>query len=123
MIEIYRFFGDLAIVTGVSLAVVYAVLSLIYFTYKYAKGDEIPELNSIPDLTLSTLTNVRFYINPFYNKYPLYSILTATGIVTIPFIIAAGSPILIPFAAVCYFIHKTRKVNLHKKKMREKLKT
>jgi hypothetical protein len=121
MIEIYRFFGDLAIVTGISLAVVYAVLSLIYFTYKYAKGDEIPELNSIPDITVTNLSDIRFYLNPFYFKHPLYSILTATGIVIIPFIIAVGWPALIPLSVVFYFVHRTRKVNLDKKKMWETL--
>jgi len=121
MIEIYRFFGDLAIVTGISLAVVYAVLSLIYFTYKYAKGDEIPELNSIPDITVTNLSDIRFYLNPFYFKHPLYSILTATGIVIIPFIIAVSWPALIPLSVVFYFVHRTRKVNLDKKKMWETL--
>jgi hypothetical protein len=122
MIEIYRFFGDLAIVTGISLAVVYAVLSLIYFTYKYAKGDEIPELeNSIPDIIITNLSDIRFYINPFYFKHPVYSIMTTVSIVIIPFIIAVGWPILIPLSIVFYFIHRTRKVNLDKKKMWGKL--
>jgi hypothetical protein len=120
-IETYKFFGDLAIVTGISLAVVYAVLSLIYFTYKYAKGDDILTHNTIPDITITNLSDIRFYLNPFYFKHPVYSIMTTMSIGTIPFIIAVGWPVLIPLAVVSYFIYKTRKVNLEKKKIWETL--
>jgi hypothetical protein len=121
-IETYKFFGDLAIVTGVSLAVVYAVLSLIYFTYKYAKGDDIPSHNAIPDIIITNLTDLRFYLNPFYFKHPVYSILTTMSIVTIPFIIAVSWPALIPLVVVFYFIQRARKINLEKKKMWQTLK-
>jgi hypothetical protein len=121
--EFYNFFGDIVIITGISLAVVYAVLSLIYFAYKYAKGDDIPYFNSLPDLTMSNLLDIRLYINPFYFKHPVHCMITSMGIFMTPFIVAVGWPVLIPLAVICYFIYRTRKVNLDKKKMWAELKS
>jgi hypothetical protein len=123
LLEIYRSFGDLAIITGVSLVVIYGVLSLIYFAYRYAKGDDYPDFTSIPALTITNLSDIRFYINPFYFKHPVICLMTAMSIFLIPCIVAVGWPVVIPLAAVCYFIQRTRKVNLDKKKMWEELKS
>ena len=123
LLEIYRSFGDLAIITSGSFVVIYVVLSLIYFAYRYAKGDDIPDFTSIPTLTITNLSDIRFYINPFYFKHPVNCLMTAMSIFLIPFIVAVGWPVVIPLAAVCYFIQRTRKVNLDKKKMWEELKS
>ena len=122
-LEHYKFYGDIVIITGISLAVVYAVLSLIYFAYRYGKGDDFPGFESIPTLTLTNLLDIRFYINPFYFKHPINCMMTAMGIFLIPFIVAVGWPVLIPLAVIFYFIYRTRKVNLDKKKMWEELKS
>jgi hypothetical protein len=123
LLEIYKSLGDLAIITGMTLAVIYVVLSLIYFVYRYAKGDDIPKFTSIPTLTITNLSDIRFYINPFYFKHPVNCLMTAMSIFLIPFIVAVGWPVVIPLAVICYFIQRTRKVNLDKKKMWEELKS
>jgi hypothetical protein len=121
--EFYKYLGDTAIISGMVLAAIYSVLSLIYFGYRYAKGDDIPKFFSLPDLTITNLTDIKYYINPFYSKHPVNYIITALSIFAIPFIVAVGWPVLIPLAAVCYFIQRTRKVNLDKKKMWDELKS
>jgi hypothetical protein len=122
-VEFYKFLGDTAINSGMVLAAIYSVLSLIYFGYRYAKGDDIPKFTSLPYLTITNLLDIRFYINPFYFKHPANFMMTTMGIVTIPFIVGVGWPVLLPLAAVCYFIQRTRKVNLDKKKMWDELKS
>jgi hypothetical protein len=122
-VEYYNFYGNIIIASGMSIAVVYVVLSLIYFAYRYAKGDDIPDFTSIPDLSMSNLSDVRFYVNPFYFKHPVNFIMTAMGIFMLPFIVAVGWPVLIPLVGFYHFIVTTRKKNIEKKKMWEELKS
>ena len=122
-IEYYRFGGNIVMHTGISLAILYAILSLVYFCYRYAKGDDIPAISSVPDLTMTNLLDIRYYINPFYFKHPVLYILTAMGIFMMMFLVAAGWPVLLPVTVAGCVIFRMRQVNLHKKKMWEELKS
>ena len=107
-VEFYKYLGDTALNSGMVLAAIYSVLSLIYFGYRYAKGDDIPKFNSLPEITLSNLSDIRVYVNPFYFKHPMLYVSTAFSIISIPFIVGVGWPVLIPFAAISYLVQRTR---------------
>jgi NADH:ubiquinone oxidoreductase subunit K len=119
-IDSYKFYVDIIFWISLSLAALYLTLSLIYVAYRYSKGDDIP---SMDDLSLNNLSVIRHYINPFYFKHPVDVITTAMCIFSIPYIVAASWPVLIPLALLCYFIQRTRKLNLEKKKMWGRLKS
>jgi hypothetical protein len=119
-IDSYKFYVDIILWISLSLAALYLTLSLIYVAYRYSKGDDIP---SMDDLSLNNLSVIRHYINPFYFKHPVDVITTTMSIFSIPYIVAASWPVLIPLALLCYFIVTTRKKNLDKKKMWERLKS
>ena len=121
--EFYSLSADIAGNVGPVAASIYSVLSLIYFAYRYAKGDDIPRFNDTPRITLSNLVAIKYYINPFYFKHPVDIIMTALYIGVGPLIVAVLWPGLIPAAAIFYFIQRTRKINLDKKKMWNELKS
>ncbi len=121
MLEFYRFFGDLLMLSGITVAVVYAIISLIYITYRFTKGDDLPGFDDIPKVTESWL-NIRYYINPFYFKHPAHYVMAGLNIFSIPFIIGVAWPVLIPASVIYYFAVTTRKKNIEKKKMWETLK-
>lgn len=120
-INSYKFYVDIILWISLSLATLYLTLSLIYVAYRYSKGDDIPSMDVLP--SLNNLSVIRHYINPFYFKHPVDVITTAMCISSIPYIVAAWYPVLIPLALLCYFIVTTRKKNLDKKKMWERLKS
>ena len=122
-IDSYKFYVDIILWISLSLAALYLTLSLIYIAYRYSKGDDIPRFGDLASVQLNNLSVIRHYINPFYFKHPVDVITTAISIFSIPFIVAVGWPVLIPLALLCYFIQRTRKLNLEKKKMWERLKS
>lgn len=109
----FEVISNAGLVIGTTLSITYLALSIIYLAYQYTKGEDIPEINSISDLELST---VRYYINPFYFKNPAVTILTTCFFFIIPVIIALMWLVLIPVAAVWYFLYTTRKKNIEKRK-------
>jgi hypothetical protein len=119
-LEIYTGSHDISLYLGLSLSVVHTVLSLIYFAYRYAKGDDIPEHDYLDDIL--TISKIKCLVNPFYFKHPMYIILAALSLLMIPVMLATTWPAA-PLTIIYYFIHRIRKVNIEKKKMWAKLKS
>jgi hypothetical protein len=96
-------------IVGIVLAVIYGTLSLCYYVYRYAKGDDHP---SITDLNLDPRDMSRL-INPFYYKHPMNIFVTTAVVGGIGIV----WPFLIPASIIYYAVNRIREKNLHKKKM------
>jgi hypothetical protein len=111
MLLIYNTIVEIGFFGGLALAAVYAVLSAGYYTYRYMKGDDHPD---ITDLTISDILTL---INPFYYKHPMNSVITTMFFIGIIGGLALVWPVLIPVGILYYTVNKIREKNLHKKKM------
>lgn len=112
-LEMFEIIVNTAFNAGFVLAVIYATLSIIYYTYRYAKGDNHP---SITDLNLCRKDIVKL-INPFYYKHPMNIFVIAMSFTGVPGGLALVWPILLPAGIIYFAVKKIRAKNLHKKKM------
>ena len=110
-----------AIALGTGVAAIYATLSMIYWTYRYAKGDDYPN-PKITDLDICRKDIIKL-IDPFYYKHPMAIFITALAFfVGVIGGLAIVWPVIIPAGIIYYSVKKIREKNLHKKKMWETLK-
>jgi RsiW-degrading membrane proteinase PrsW (M82 family) len=96
-------------IVAIVIAAIYGTLSLCYYVYRYAKGDDHP---SIADLNLNPRDMSRL-INPFYYKHPMNIVVTTSLLGGLSVL----WPVLIPAGVTYYAVNKIREKNLHKKKM------
>lgn len=118
-LEMFVIIAETGFTVGLILAAIYTTLSIMYYTYRYAKGDNHP---SITDLDICRKDIVKL-INPFYYKHPMDIFLTALAFfVGVIGGLAIVWPVIIPVGIIYYSVKKIREKNLHKKKMWETLK-
>lgn len=117
-LEVFVIIAETGFTVGLILAAIYATLSFMYHIYRYAKGDNHPE---ITDLDLNRKNIVKL-VNPFYYKHPIYIVITAASIISVIASFAIVWPVIIPVGIIYYTVKKIREKNLHKKKMWETLK-
>ena len=102
-----------AIALGTGVAAIYATLSMIYWTDRYAKGDDYPK---ITDLDICRKDIIKL-IDPFYYKHPMNIFIIALSLFVVPAGLAIVWPIIIPAGIFYFAVKKIREKNLHKKKM------
>lgn len=115
----YESIIDISSILGLSISVIYTILSLCYFTYRYAKGDDWPRVS---ELELFSKKDILSLLNPCYFKHPANIFMTSITIVGLVLGISLVWPIIIPAGTVYYSVNKIREKNLHKKKMWNELK-
>lgn len=116
----YELIVESAIALGTGVAAIYATLSMIYWTYRYAKGDDYPN-PKITDLDICRKDIIKL-IDPFYYKHPMNIFIIALSLFFVPTGLAIVWPIIIPAGIFYFAVKKIRAKNLHKKKMWETLK-
>lgn len=117
MFELYDYIVGLGLFATFILCGIYIFISICCSIYRYALGDDFPEVERIAIL----FTSGRL-LNPFYFKHPADIALGASLIGISILTLAMVWPFIIPIGIVWYGVINTRAKNLHKKKMWETLK-
>jgi len=115
----YESIIDISSILGLSISAIYTILSLCYFTYRYAKGDDWPRVD---ELDVFSKKDILSLLNPCYFKHPATIFMTSLMIVGLVMGISLVWPIIIPAGVTYYAVNKIREKNLHKKKMWNELK-